>query len=854
MDYTLRYKQPAEDSDYGWEHQSLPIGNGYLGANIFGIVERDRIQITENSLQNPGSKGGLNNFAELYLHFPSEQVSDYERGLCLQDAVAYCRYRVKDVWYEREYLASYPEKALAIRLRAGKPFTCRIEAVIPYLKEYATEPGDGCGKFGTVRYEGNTIYLSGTMEYYNIHYAGAVRILSDGRVTASAEGIQVEDATEAVVYMTVGTNYELKPEVFLQSDPKRMLPDERPDARVLEQLNRVSELTYETVKQRHLEDYQELFGRVDLNLGEERLEGTDELLARYAQGEAIPYLEMVYFQYGRYLLIASSRKGTLPANLQGTWNCHDQSPWGSGYWHNINVQMNYWPAFVTNIAETFTAYADFNEAFRPKAQQLAEEYIQRHNPEHYEEGACGWTIGTGSYPYRISAPGGHSGPGTGGLTSKLFWDYYDFTRDSKVLEETAYPALKGMSEYLTKTVRNFDGIYRALFSASPEQMLNRLYTRGGNYYQTIGCAFDQQMIYENGKDYMTAAELLNRTDEPVYRVQKEQIDHYHPVRIGWSGQIKEYEEEKLYGEIGEYHHRHISELIGLYPGTIMNHTTPAWLDAAKYTLTERGDESTGWALAHRLNAWARTGDGEHAYKLVRNLLGMRTMDNLWDFHPPFQIDGNFGGTSGIAEMLLQSHEGYIAVLPAVPEAWKAQGSFRGLVARGAFTVDVSWKHGLVQEIVITSKVGGDCSVRYPNIEKGTLCGSDIQARAHNQITFTTEAGHSYRITDIPAAVITPGPQEFIVNAETMELLWKEEPGTAYRIYRSMEDAPDYELVAEVTGGRYQDTSVRAEDHEYIQYRLTAQQAGCEESEGAVLTVNHASELYLRRYQNWIGQI
>ena len=855
MNYTLRYKQPAEDSLYGWEHYSMPIGNGYMGGNVFGLVERDRIQITEITLHNAPNLGGLNNFAELYLHFDHKEAENYERGLCLNDAVAYTRYTVDGVEYQREYFTSYPDRVLAVHVSASAPFSTRVELVVPYVKPYANEEGDGGGKSGSVSYEGNRAVLLGTMEYYNIRFAGELAVLTDGTVTSGDDGISVADATDVVVYMTIGTNYKLCPEVFLEEDPKKKLRDYDPDDEVAERLENVLAQSYEEILTKHLADYRKLFGRVDLELGEELQEATDELLARYSKGEHIPYLEMLYFQYGRYMLIASSRDGALPGNLQGVWNVHEKAPWSGEYAYNINMQMNYWPAFVTNIAETFPTHVEFMEAFRPAAQRAAEEYIQKYTPECYEEGACGWIIGAVAFPYIISVPGGHSGPGTGGLTSKLFWEYYDFTRDPEILEKVTYPALKGMSEFLTKTVRDFgDGEYRALFSASPEQMLNRPYIPHGRYHQTVGCAFDQQMIYENGRDFLKAAELLGRTDDPAYKVQKKQIDHYHPIRIGWSGQIKEFEEENMYGEIGEYHHRHLSELMSLQPGMAINHTTPAWMDAAKYTLTERGDESTGWALAHRLNAWARTGDGEHTYSLARNLLGTRTMENLWDAHPPFQIDGNYGGTSGIAEMLLQSHEGYISILPTLPKAWAARGHFKGLVARGAFEVEVSWVDGKATEIFITSKVGGECKVSYPGIEKAVLEGAAIVDSEKNLIAFDTVAGETYRICEIPVCVFTEKPVDFAVDRDTLTLSWKAEEDTTYRIYRSMDDAPDYELIASVEDGEFFTDALEWADKPYIMYKLTAQKADEEESMGAVVTINHADALYLTRYKHWLADI
>ena len=839
MNYTMRYRRSAPDCDYGWEHQSLPIGNGWLGANVFGIVDRDRIQITENSLQNPGELGGLNNFAELYLHFDRKAAGDYERGLCLNDAVAYTRYTAGGVGFRREYFASYPDRVLVIHLTADQPFSVGVELQVPYVKSWARTEGDGGGKTGTVTYEGNRARMRGTMEYYQIRFAGELAVVTDGTVTAE-EMLRVENARDVVIYLAVGTNYELRPEVFLEDAPGKKLRDFDPGSQVCGILEKALALGFEKVHRRHLEDYRELFGRVELELGREVPDPTDRLLRAYARGRKIPYLEALYFQFGRYLLISSSRKGTLPANLQGVWNVHDQSPWGSGYWHNINVQMNYWPAFSTNLAETFAAYADFNGAFRPKAARLAEEYIQRTVPQNYEPGQCGWTVGTGVYPYSTEGPGGHSGPGTGGLTSKLFWDYYDFTRDGKVLREVAYPALRGMSEFLTRTVTLCDdGVYRAAFSASPEQVQNR------EYYQTVGCAFDQQMLWENGRDYLAAAEAMGRTDDPLYRIQKAQLERYHPVRIGGSGQIKEFEEETLYGQIGEYTHRHISQLIGVQPGTAIHNGTPAWMDSARITLKERGDRTTGWALAHRLNAWARLGDGNRAYRVLRRLLGKRTMDNLWDFHPPFQIDGNFGGTAGIAEMLLQSHEGCLRILPALPTAWK-NGQVRGLMARGAFVVDIRWENGHASQVELLSKAGGICRIACPGIGNAWFSGPVIE-KSGDLLAFDTRPGESYTITDIPCTPVTPAPRGFAVDGGSLN--WKGEAGTVYRVYRAMDDAADYELLARLSGNRFRDeTDVSGK--QYVLYKLTAQKAGCRESAGALAVVTNTEKGTLRRHWVW----
>ncbi|MFC4776593.1 glycoside hydrolase N-terminal domain-containing protein [Paenibacillus sp. GCM10023252] len=860
----LSYLTPAEDSTEGWEKESLPIGNGYTGANVFGIPYRERIQITENTLVNPGNLGGLNNFAEMYLEFGHEEVTEFERGLSLNDAIAYCRYRHHDVRYEREYFASYPDRIIVIRLSASQPgsLTFVVRPEIPYCKDYAKTPGDGGGKSGEVIAEGDTLTLRGRMHYYNTRFEGLIKVIAPSGVMLEEQGaIRVSGADSALLLVAVGTNYKLDSHIFLEDDPKKKIPDIDPHPEVTQMMEQASRLGYEKLRLRHIADYRTLFDRVAFSLeGALPKEPTDVLLQKYSQGEAIPYLEELYFQYGRYLLISSSRPGTLPANLQGVWNVHDHSPWGSGYWHNINVQMNYWHAFNTNLKETFQAYVDFNAAFRTKAEQLANAYIRKHNPEHAtdEQGACGWTIGTASYAYMITGPGGHSGPGTGGLTTKLFWDYYDFTQDEHVLRNVTYPTLLSMSRFLTKTVRDYDGRYLTSFSAS--LIFGRWRSdKPYQYYHTVGCAFDQQMIHENGADLLRAAELLG-TKDPTLEVQRAQIDRYHPIEIGWSGQVKEYSEEKLYGEIGEYCHRHISQLVGLYPGTLISRDTPAWLDAARVTLNERGDESTGWALAHRLNLWARTGDGDRAYRLFRNLLEQQTLPNLWDSHPPFQIDGNFGGTAGVAEMLLQSHETHISVLPAIPQAW-GSGSFRGLVARGNFEASVEWRSGTATRIEIVSGSGGLCRLAYPGIDSAKLVAEEHLPIAYmidspGYITFDTRTGGRYTLTGMAPVRYAPAPKELQVHRHTLKLEWSGEAGCLYNVYRAVNQMPHYELIAaNVANTSFQDSEFDFSSFERATYKVTALfPDGTGESDGVLCAIHHASELYMERYRYQIAQI
>ena len=854
MELKLRYSRPAPDNEEGWERYSMPIGNSHTGGNVFGGVAAERIQITENSAENPGSLGGLNSFADLYFRFPhtEDAVENYERGLDIGRALAWVRYDAGGNHVERTYFASYPDRAIVGKITSAAPVTFTAEMQIPFLTEE-----EGREKRGEVTAEGNTITMTGIMLAHEVHFAAQLTILSNGAVTAEEDMLTIADATETVFIFCGATNYVLRPEVFLEPDNKKKLIPADPLPRVKELTAAASAKSWDELLARHEADYRSLFDRVSLELGETDVPEamTDQLLEAYGKGEMSRYLEVLYFQFGRYLLIASSRPGCLPANLQGVWNCHDRSPWGSGYWHNINVQMNYWPAFITGLGETFEAYMDYYKAFRPQAEKFASQYIKNTVPENASDipGDCGWTIGTGNYAYSISGPGGHSGPGTGGLTSKLFWEAYAFTADRTVLRDVAYPALLSMAKFLCRVVRDYDGLYLSVFSASPEQILSNTWGKPVQYYHTVGCAFDQQMIWENGRDLLECVDLLGEENLPpedlaVIRTLREQMDRYDPVQVGWSGQIKEYREERFYGEVGEFRHRHISQLMGLYPGTSISHDTPAWLDAAKVSLDLRSDESTGWALAHRLNAWARTGDGNRSHRLFSNLLGKRTLPNLWDFHPPFQIDGNFGGTSGVAEMLLQSHESAIVPLPSLPDAW-AEGSYTGLAARGGFTLDVSWKDGCAHTITVHSHAGQPCTLRYPGLGQAKIgFAADI---CGDTVTFATEIGGTYTFAEIPAQEKLPVPT-VLHAARTGQLTWDfAEP---VHIWRAVDSAPGYESLAEnVSGGQWTDNSGIFDSAETVTYKITrAGAASC--APGACVTLNHSTQLERERYRYWIRQV
>lgn len=711
----------------GWEKWSLPLGNSYMGASVFGRTEVERIQITENSVSNPSLRGshwrdgsgGTRTFGDIYIETGHDVVSAYSRGLSLDEAAAYVRYTCGGVVYRREYIVSYPDRVLAVRFTAerdgnpvkgGLSFAVRLE--IPFVRDYCIREGDGAGRTGEVTADGDRLVMRGTSLYYHILCEGQARVTTSGGTVTVADGkITVSGADGAVLYFTCGTNYRMESRVFLEPEPKKKLaPYPAPHDRVTRILDAAVSKGYEKIRADHAADYRSLFDRVKLTFGYDAADlavTTDALVARYRDGGRSAYLEMLYYQYGRYLLIASSRPGGYPANLQGTWTAYDSSPWGCDYHHNINVQMNYWPSGIANLAECFRPYIDYARAYMPSAEEIADTYIKENYPENASEtsGGNGWTIGTGAFLYYITTVGGHSGPGTGGFTSLLFWDYYEFTGDKAYLREIGYPFLRGMSLFLSKVVVPVGDKLLVRLSASPEQQ-----GPDGSYYQTVGCAFDQQMIYENHKRTLEAAEILGITDDPLLDVIRCQLPLLDPVQIGLDGQVKEFREEGHYGEIGEYEHRHISHLVGLYPGTLINKNTPEWLEGAKISLTRRSDKSTGWAAAHRLCAWARTGDGNHAYAMYRSMLTYNTLPNLWDTHPPFQIDGNFGAVAGISEMLLQSQAGYLDFLPSLPDVWP-DGSFDGLVARGGFVCGCDWRGKKPVEMRIFSRVGGVCRVR-----------------------------------------------------------------------------------------------------------------------------------------------
>ena len=891
-------------NDDGWTNWSLPIGNGYFGVNTFGRTYTERLQITDKTLSNPwqiranGSYpevGGLNNFSETYIDFKhtNSKVSNYERYLDLNKAISGVSYDYNGVTYTREYFTSYPDKAFVIYLDAsvdgGLSFTLR--PTVPFEQEYAYIEGDGLSKEGEVksRVENGVgvIELTGILNYYGIDFMALYHVYIEGgsmkastvsSVTAeNADGtshskvgdgtIEVKGATKAYIVVTLGTDYEIESESFFGGQYSKDKPS---SGRNLEYVrNKVEgymtniesltkylpniELQYQLLKERHLADYKELFDRVDVSVEFDVADlavTTDILQQRASEGNISKYLENLIFQHGRYLLIASSRPGTLPAHLQGAWNCYDMPPWSSGYWHNINVQMNYWPAFNTNLAETFEAYVGYNQSYMAYAEQLADKLVNQYNPDMSgQDGGNGWTIGVAGNPFFFN---GDRSPGNMGFTTQLFWDYYAYTKDPEVLE-VVYKVLANAARFITKSVKQDEnGNYLVEYCDSPEQYVN------GKWYYTTGTTYAQTLSYLNNYHVLLAAKdlgidienqvFLNDEEYSILKTILTQLDKYDPINVGLSGQIKEFREEEYYGDYGDPAHRHISQLVGLYPGNLINSSTPAWMDAALESLKGRSEfsQAYGWVYSHKMSLYARLKDGDSAYSEYQKLLNGVIAPNLWTkYNEIYQAESNFGATAGMAEMLLQSHEGYIEVLPAIPSAW-AKGSYKGLVAEGNFEVGCIWEDSLAKQISITSKLGGEVKVKYPSITKAKVVDSKGKSVSYsvvgdNLISFNTVKGETYYLTGFVKQVLPKQVTNLKYNREGLgafTLTWDaSSDAVSYNVYKAVGNAATYTLIGNTKSTSFTYTPSEADTNTRTTFVVTAVDSNGRESKRTLCYFN-----------------